>query len=206
MTHASIEEFDPMVKAGLRRVALVGTPCQIKAVRRMQAMDLVPSDVIQICLGLFCSGNYQFGEAEQEQIAALGGFDWADVEKVNIKDRFIFALASGERRTVDLEAVASLRRYACRYCTDYSAEVADISFGGLGAADGWTTVITRSPLGRAVIADARGAERLIEFSREDDEAFASNAMAKIRTASSRKKKIARHNRRELVGRSIEIKE
>jgi coenzyme F420 hydrogenase subunit beta len=49
-----------------------------------------------------------------------------------------------------------MKRYACRFCNDYAAEFADISFGGIGAEQGWTTVISRTPLGRAILADARG--------------------------------------------------
>lgn len=64
MTYATIEEFEPMIRKKLKRVAVVGTPCQIKSIRKMQVMNLVPSDVVQVCLGLFCSGNFVFGADE----------------------------------------------------------------------------------------------------------------------------------------------
>jgi coenzyme F420-reducing hydrogenase beta subunit len=37
--------------------------------------------------------------------------------------------------------------HPCKYCIDYVAELADISVGGVGSPDGWTTVIVRSELG-----------------------------------------------------------
>ena len=46
-----------------------------------------------------------------------------------------------------LSDLESLKRRACNFCGDYSAEYADISFGGIGAEEGWTTVIVRSPVG-----------------------------------------------------------
>ena len=147
MTYSSIEEFDPMVKKGLKRVALVGTPCQINSVRRMQAMGLVPSDAIKLCLGLFCSGNFVFGDAERAKLAELGGFDWDQVRKVNIKDALMLHLHSGEVKSIPLNDLFAIRRYACQFCSDYAAEFADISFGGIGAAEGWTTVLTRTPWG-----------------------------------------------------------
>ena len=60
MTFSQIREFGPLIKQGLQRVAFVGTPCQIQAVRRMQTLNIIPADSIRFCLGLFCSGNFTF--------------------------------------------------------------------------------------------------------------------------------------------------
>jgi coenzyme F420 hydrogenase subunit beta len=99
-----------------------------------------------------------------------------------------------------------MRRYACRFCPDYSSEFADISFGGIGADEGWTTVITRTPLGRAAMADAKSAGSIEEFSSEDKPKFASEALEKIQSWSARKRKISRQNRRKIMGKGITIKE
>lgn len=200
----SVQEFRPMMQKGLRRVALVGTPCQIMSIRRMQALSLVPSESIAICLGLFCSGNFTFTEAEQRMLSEKGGFAWEEVRKINIKDALLVHLRDGEVKRIDLADLESMRRYACRFCPDYSSEFADISFGGIGAEEGWTTVITRSPLGRAVFADARGAEVVEEFTREENPTFASEALGRVRTASAAKKKAARHNRRDLGQKPVVI--
>jgi coenzyme F420 hydrogenase subunit beta len=42
----------------------------------------------------------------------------------------------------------------CNYCIDYVAELADISVGAVGSADGWTTVIVRSELGQKLFDSA----------------------------------------------------
>lgn len=205
MSYSSIEEFDPMVKEGLNRVALVGTPCQIKSVRRMQVLGLVPSDSIRFCLGLFCSGNFIFGTAERQKLSALGEFDWEDVSKVNIKEGLKIHLGNKIVKTIDLKKMESLRRYACRFCPDYSAEFADVSFGGIGADEGWTTVIARTPQGRAAFADATGAGVLEHLSHEKNPQFARNALHKVQTWSDRKKESAEVFRRELKPRSVRIK-
>lgn len=196
VTYSAIEGFGPLMKKGLRRVALVGTPCQIKAYRRMEAMGIVPSDSVKYCLGLFCSGNFIFKEAQREKLAADHDFSWEEVKKINIKDHFLVHLKNGETRTMPIEDLDFMRRYACRYCRDYSAEFADVSFGGIGAAEGWTTVITRTPLGRAIFADAKETT-IEEFPRTENPRFASDALAKMQEAAAKKKKAARHNRREL---------
>jgi coenzyme F420 hydrogenase subunit beta len=205
MTHSQIEEFDPMLKKGLKRVAFVGTPCQVKSVRRMQTLGLVPADAVHICLGLFCSGNFTFGEEQRQRLAELGEFAWDDVRKINIKDDLQLHLRSGPTRSIALDDLDFMRRHACRYCPDYTAEFADIAFGGIGAEEGWTTVVARSPLGRAAFADAAGAGKLEEFSRTVNPSFATLAMTKIRTWSARKRKTAQQNRKQLAKKGVRVK-
>ena len=205
MTFSTIEEFDPMIKKGLSRVALVGTPCQIKSLRKMQVLNLVPSDSIKFCFGLFCSGNFTFGLKEQQKLAQIAGIAWENVVRINLKDKLIITLNSGETRTVELEQMKGMKRYACQYCSDYSAEFADISFGGIGAPEGWTTVITRTPLGRAILADSRSFKSIEQFNVEDDPGFASNALQEVRKSSALKKKKARHKRRDLKNRSVQVR-
>lgn len=188
-----IREFDPLVKQGLRRVAFVGTPCQIKMVRRLEAMGVVPSDSIAYCLGLFCSGNFIFRPKEKEKLAKIGGFDWQDVIKINIKEELLIRLANGKTVSIMLDELEFMKRFACYFCEDYTAEFADISFGGVGADDGWTTVITRTPLGRAIFADAKGAS--IEIYDSDHRPdITQHAFPKLRRCSDRKRSIARKNR------------
>jgi coenzyme F420 hydrogenase subunit beta len=205
MTYSSIEEFDPLVKKGLERVALVGTPCQIHSVRRMQAMGLVPSDSIRFCLGLFCSGNFIFGEEERAKLADWGAFRWEEVRKINVKEDLMVHLQGGEIRRIPLEKLDTIRRYACRFCPDYAAEYADISFGGIGADEGWTTVISRTPLGRAALADAKGRGALTEYSVADKPDYASRALEVVTRWSERKKKAARENRSFLGTKSVQVK-
>lgn len=152
----SVQEFRPMLQKGLRRVALVGTPCQIKAVRKIEALGIVPSDSIKYCLGLFCSGNFFFGDDERKQLEKIGGFQWKDVHKINVKEEMILNLNDGSKKTIPLDKIDFMKRFACHYCPDYASEYADISFGGIGAEAGWTTVITRTAIGRAIFADAQG--------------------------------------------------
>jgi coenzyme F420 hydrogenase subunit beta len=204
MTYSSIEEFDPMVKKGLGRVALVGTPCQIQSVRRMQVLGLVPSDSIQFCFGLFCSGNFTFGEKERSLLARTGGFSWDEVVKVNIKEDLMVHLKTGEFKTITLKDLEPIRRYACRYCGDYSAEYADIAFGGIGADEGWTTTINRTPLGRAVLADAKSAGVLDAFKYEANPTYASSALNIVQTWSSKKKQLSSEARRAMGPPSVRV--
>lgn len=193
----SVQEFRPMVQKGLRRVAMVGTPCQIHAARKMEALGIVPSDSIRYTMGLFCSGNFLFGERERKELEKLGGFQWEDVQKINLRDEMIVTLTSGDVKTIPLEKLTPMKRYACHYCPDYSAEFADISFGGVGADTGWTTVITRSPLGRAIFADARN-NALEVYDYGDDPARPGKIKDRVKDLSAKKRAYSKKMHDELV--------
>lgn len=193
----SVQEFRPVLEKGLRRIALVGTPCQIGAVRKIEVLGIVPSDSIKFCLGLFCSGNFTFTDKEKEQMETIGGFQWSAVTRINIKESFMVYLSNGKVLSIPLDRLDFMKRFACRFCMDYSAEYADISFGGIGARNGWTTVITRTPLGRAVVADARGKTIATTSDSSGLNNSAQDTLTIVRTASQKKAAAGRANRKKL---------
>ena len=145
-----------MAKKRLTRVAMVGTPCQINTLRRMEVMGVVPTESIKYYFGLFCAGNFMFGEPERRQLEDLGNFKWAEVRKINLKEELMIHLRNREVRFIPLDKLDFMKRHACNFCSDYAAEFADLSFGGIGAEEGWTTVITRSQVGETLMTRAMG--------------------------------------------------
>ena len=191
-----LELVNPMAREGLRRIAFVGRPCQIETMRRMETLGIVPTDTIKYYLGLFCMGNFRFGEREQIEMEKIGGFKWEDVKKVNFKERIQVHLKSKEIKAIEYDKADFMKRVACHHCGDYSAEFADISFGHLGVPEGWTTVIIRTPVGRAIFADAAD-EKLEIFGGTKNREVATEALSSVRARSDKKKKIARENRKKL---------
>ncbi len=54
----------------------------------------------------------------------------------------------GDKRVhVSFEDLDELVRPACLACTDFANDFADISVGGLGAPDGYTTTVVRTDIG-----------------------------------------------------------
>ncbi|MBI9088102.1 MAG: Coenzyme F420 hydrogenase/dehydrogenase, beta subunit C-terminal domain [Desulfobacterium sp.] len=202
--------FSPSVKAlaeirkeGLEKIAFVGTPCQINTIRRMQALGVVPADSIVLCLGLFCSGNYTMTKESFKPLEQDYNFDYHDIEKMNIKENVILRLTTGELREIPINALDPAKRTACRYCGDFSAEFADISFGGIGADDGWTTVITRTDLGHALFTQA--SEKALElYSYKQNPNYATQAEAMVLSASSAKKRVAKKNRKDLESGPVTV--
>jgi len=188
----SIKALSELKNSQMDRLVLVGTPCQINAIRKMQALGIVPADTISLCLGLFCSGNYFFQDKLFAELEEKYQFAYTDIKKINVKDTFIFTLNSGEQVCIPIAELKPVRRPACDFCEDFSAEYADISFGGLGAENGWTTSIIRTPKGRSVFEDALE-NVLTSFRVEDNPQFITHAEEKIHNVSRQKKEMFEQN-------------
>jgi coenzyme F420 hydrogenase subunit beta len=146
----TMPELKSLRRGVIDRVAMVGTPCQIHTVRKMQVLGIIPSDVIKYCFGLFCMENFSFNDAQMMHLEKRYGFDLAHVKKVNVKEDFFIYLEDGRVIHIPFDEIDSIARPACLVCSDFPAEFSDISFGGLGSPEGFTTVLVRSEKGKMV--------------------------------------------------------
>ena len=175
----------------LTRVAFVGSPCQVNTIRRIQAMGIEPANAIKVILGLFCTGHFVFGPEQQRQLEKIGRFKLDGVSRINVKEDLIVHFRDGDLRHIPLNRLDFMKRNACRFCSDYSAEYADLSFGGLGAPEGWTTVITRTAAGQSIFSDAlHGAIKT--YSHQNNPRIATDALAKTMEWSEKKKRAAKN--------------
>lgn len=126
------------------KLAVVGTPCQIMTIRKMQLLKIVPSNIVGSTIGLFCFENFHFTESGRKALEAKLGANLTDVEKINVKDSLIVTLRKGEVKRLDLDTLQELVRPECLPCPDFTSWAADISAGGLGSREGYTTVLARS--------------------------------------------------------------
>ncbi len=138
-----------------KKLAVVGTPCQIYTIRCMQDLGVTPSENIEICLGLFCYENFFFQKFQVEKFEKDFNIKFADIEKINIKEDLIFKLKNGGSGTkvvhVPFNYLNDYMRPACNACSDFTNIYADISFGGLGSQDKYTTVIPRTKMGKHIL-------------------------------------------------------
>ncbi len=152
-----------------KSLAFVGTPCQIHAVRRLQAVPLRKyTTALGFTVGVFCSECFTHDGLVNQLMKGRLGVNPREVEKVNIKGRLIITTRSGEDKEIPLREA---KRHACSCvlsCSDFSAELADISVGGLGL-DGWTFTIVRTEKGEELFrgAQAKGIIRARSISEEE---------------------------------------
>ncbi|MHC1582958.1 MAG: Coenzyme F420 hydrogenase/dehydrogenase, beta subunit C-terminal domain [Candidatus Syntropharchaeia archaeon] len=142
------------VRSGMLRIAIVGTPCQIRGTRLMQEYLLKEIPKIEILtIGLFCSENYRYDDFSKflEPILGKEGLTLKDVTKTEItKGMFILRNPKKdiEMKIAELDPITPKN---CMRCIDFAAELADISVGSVGTPPGWSTIITRSERGDKLV-------------------------------------------------------
>jgi len=157
----------------LKKVGFVGVPCQITPLRKMEHMDpafLVAekkkekpiarqrgflrgySDRVKFTIGLFCTEVFT-PELMTDRIEKQMGIPLTDVDKFNVKGKVLIHKKDGSLETIPLEeAMRDYQRPECQHCADFSAELADISCGGVGT-DQSTIVVIRTEAGEQIWRD-----------------------------------------------------
>jgi len=148
----AVENYDK------RKIAVVGVPCQIRAVRKMQSTPMGSSklgDRIALTIGLFCMECFDYEGLIREYLQNKKGVDLSKIRKFAIKKgKFIVKLEGENVVEVPLEEVKPYARAACHKCGDFTAELADLSMGSVGSAEGWSTTIARTDIGKKLLEDA----------------------------------------------------
>ena len=122
-----------------------------------------------------------------------------NIIKINIKDDFIVTLNNGKTIHIPLEEVDAVARPSCLACRDFSNEYADISAGGLGSLDRYTTTVIRTDKGANLFSNAlqQGYIEEVEYRDADERKNEKTKMvAKIVSFSTRKRIRAEQRLRE----------
>lgn len=161
-------------------IGFVGTPCQIRALRKMQLAKLKCASMVKILIGLMCSECFIYKGLIEKHVHETLGINPNDIIKMNIKGKMIITTKT-DARTIPLAEIKQYARGNCGFCHDFSSEFADISAGGLGL-DGWTFTIVRTEKGEELFSNAEKAG-VIKTRDANEEANALNLLCKL----SRKK-------------------
>jgi coenzyme F420 hydrogenase subunit beta len=140
------------------RIAVVATPCQV---RGLWTTRISPKgygkifESIKLIIGLFCYGTYPYNDLFIKFLAKKHGIIPSSINKIELDTEKIRVYADNE---LGLEAHRrQLRKYfrkSCKHCHEITNRLADISLGGIGSPEKWTTVLIRTERGRRVFKDA----------------------------------------------------
>ena len=166
-------------------MAFVGTPCQIRAIRKMQMFGLKKYIApVRFLIGLMCSESFAYEGLMAKHLQEALGINLKSIKKINIKGKMLVNTDSGVE-TISLAEVKQFARKSCGFCDDFSSELADISTGGLGL-DGWTFTIIRTEKGEELFSGAEKAG-FLDVKAVDKDAYALNLLTRL----SKKKRKAR---------------
>ncbi|MHA1291696.1 MAG: Coenzyme F420 hydrogenase/dehydrogenase, beta subunit C-terminal domain [Promethearchaeota archaeon] len=155
----TVEALMDAIRQDFRSIAFVGTPCNIDAVNKMMSSPagmlkyFMRAHVLKI--GLFCMDSFSpetlYSRFESD------GINLSKVVKMDINKGKFHLYYENQQEPIKSYTIKSLHKYkssSCSFCTDLTAENADISVGSVGSGAKKNTVFARTGIGAEIIEDA----------------------------------------------------
>mgnify|MGYP000215209897 CR=1 FL=1 len=147
----AVSTFMAAIEQGKRKIAFIGLPCQVRAIRKIeQTLQKEIPDLEITLIGLFCLQSFNPKKLE-EKINSLFKVDAKQVENVSIQDGKFIVQAKGKEQVVALEKLNDAIENGCVYCSDFPAFFADVAVGTQGSKPGSVTVIVRTDKGQRLL-------------------------------------------------------
>src|SRR4029078_4412367 len=123
-------------------------------------------EIVDFTVGLLCTEVFTYEGLMVQKIQEEMGIPLAEVRKFNVKGKVLVYKTDGSVVEMSLHKAQEYARPECHHCGDFTAELADISCGGVADID-WTIVTLRSARGEAMF-DDMVAKRLLEVRSMDE--------------------------------------
>ncbi|TFG15100.1 MAG: 4Fe-4S dicluster domain-containing protein [Promethearchaeota archaeon] len=155
----TVDALMDAIRADYRSIAFVGTPCNIDAVNKMfnspagMLKYFMRANILKI--GLFCMDS--FAPEILYPMFEKDGIDLEKVVKMDINKGKFHLYYENQEDPVKSYTIKSLHKYkssSCGFCTDLTAEHADISIGSVGSGAKKNTVFARTAIGTEIVEDA----------------------------------------------------
>jgi len=130
-------------------VGVVGTPCIVSGVRKLQQEFPIFREKVKLVVGLFCTEN--FHHTEISDYLQKKGVEFSKLVKTDITMGKFIATMTNKTVKFKVKALEKILPSGCNVCTDFTAVEADASVGSVGSAAGFSTVAVRNENARRVV-------------------------------------------------------
>ncbi len=140
------ELSEALSNADIRKVAIVGLPCQAQFLGQVRLMPLMESDFsdkIGVVISLFCFGTFAT-DAFLAYVEREFGLKPEDITSVALRGENIVIMGGRKRFIVPIKSVLHYIQHGCLVCPDYTGIFADLSAGISEAHLGHTVLIARN--------------------------------------------------------------
>ncbi len=146
-----MSKLGELINKGKKKIAVVGTACEVRAARKIQQIVLKEFPDVEITIiGLFCFEAFDY-EKLKEETQRLLGVDLDKAEKTQIHKGKYIVQVDGKEYSCKVRDLHKAVEKGCVYCDDFTAKLADISVGSVGSPDGYSAVIVRSDVGKKLM-------------------------------------------------------
>jgi coenzyme F420-reducing hydrogenase beta subunit len=140
-----------LVEKGKKKIAIVGTACEVRTGRKIQQQLLSKYPDLEITIvGLFCLEAFDYDKLKEETKRLLG-VDLDKAEKTQINKGKFTVQIGGKEYSAKVKEFHPAIQGGCAYCNDFVARLSDISVGSVGSDEGYSTVIVRSAKGKKLL-------------------------------------------------------
>jgi coenzyme F420-reducing hydrogenase beta subunit len=133
-----------LINQGRKRIAIVCTPCEAKAARKIQ--QSLKNECEITVIGLFCFEAFNKAKLEGEMCSRFG-IDLDKVGKTQFRQGKFTVFLDGKEFSCKVNDLDCAAEKACLYCDDFTSRFADVSVGSVGSKPGFSSVIVRSKAG-----------------------------------------------------------
>lgn len=146
-----MSKLGQLINNGKKKIAIVGTACEVRAARRIQQILLKEFPDVEITIvGLFCFEAFDYEKLKRETQRLLG-VDLDKAEKTQIHKGKFIVQTDGKECSCSVRDLNKAIENGCAYCDDFTAKLADVSVGSVGSPDGYSTALVRSERGKKLI-------------------------------------------------------
>ena len=143
---------DAVSNHGKKAIAVVGVPCHVLALRKIDSSKHKISGKSKVLIGLFCFGMLSFRQflASVEKKYNVSS---SEIKKMHLSKDLMLET----KRGVIVVPLSEVKEYilpSCRTCIDFTSELADISVGSAYPLKDWSTVVIRTKIGEEFFNDA----------------------------------------------------
>jgi coenzyme F420-reducing hydrogenase beta subunit len=138
------KKLSELISQNRKRIAIVCTPCEAKAARKIQ--QSIKNECEITVIGLFCFEAFNKTKLKEEVCTRLG-IDLDKVEKTQIRQGKFTAFTLGKEYNCKVNDLDCAAEKACLYCDDFTSRFADVSVGSVGSKPGFSSVVVRSKVG-----------------------------------------------------------
>lgn len=129
---------------GKAYIAFVGSPCQVLAIRKLEAWQHKLIDSLKLTIGLFCLWAFSLDRLSEYLLDEYGVAP-SEIVSVDLTvDNYVAKTLDNRVLKIPLSEVKEHIMNSCRTCLDFTAEYADLSIGSGAPLKGWSLVIVRT--------------------------------------------------------------